>query len=53
MKIRRYMGGFGVIGMVGGWCRDEEEGSKSGGNEVKIGGRVGGKRIFRGSNGMG
>lgn len=53
MKITRYMGAFAVIAMLAACSTDEEQGTNTAANEVKIAATVGGNGIFTRSNPMG
>ena len=53
MKITRYMGAFAVIAMLAACSIDEEQGTNTAANEVKIAATVGGNSIFTRSNPMG
>lgn len=53
MKITRYMGAFAVIAMLAACSTDEEQGTNTAANEVKIAATVGGNSIFTRSNPMG
>ena len=53
MKITRYMGAFAVIAMLAACSTDEEQGTNTAANEVKIAAAVGGNSIFTRSNPMG
>lgn len=53
MKITRYMGAFAVITMLAACSTDEEQGTNTAANEVKIAATVGGNSIFTRSNPMG
>ena len=50
MKITRYMGAFAVIAMLAACSTDEEQGTNTAANEVKIAATVGGNSIFTRSN---
>lgn len=53
MKITRYIGAFAVIAMLAACSTDEEQGTNTAANEVKIAATVGGNSIFTRSNPMG
>lgn len=53
MKITRYMGAFAVIAMLAACSTDEEQGTNTAANEVKIAATVGGNSIFTRSNPVG
>lgn len=53
MKITKYMGAFAVIAMLAACSTDEEQGTNTAANEVKIAATVGGNSIFTRSNPMG
>ena len=53
MKITRYMGVFAVIAMLAACSTDEEQGTNTAANEVKIAATVGGNSIFTRSNPLG
>ena len=53
MKITRYMGAFAIIAMLAACSTDEEQGTNTAANEVKIAATVGGNSIFTRSNPMG
>lgn len=53
MKITRYMGAFAVIAMLAACSTDEEQGTNTAANEVKIAATVSGNSIFTRSNPMG
>lgn len=53
MKITRYMGAFAVIAMLAACSTDDEQGTNTAANEVKIAATVGGNSIFTRSNPMG
>ena len=53
MKITRYMGAFAVIAMLAACSTDEEQGTNTAANEVKIAATVGGNSIFTRSNPLG
>lgn len=53
MKITRYMGAFAVIAMLAACSTDEEQGTNTAANEVKITANVGGNSIFTRSNPLG
>ena len=53
MKITRYMGAFAVIAMLAACSTDEEQGTNTAANEVKITATVGGNSIFTRSNPVG
>lgn len=53
MKITRYMGAFAVIAMLAACSTDEEQGTNTAANEVKIAASVGGNSIFTRSNPLG
>ena len=53
MKITRYMGAFAVIVMLAACSTDEEQGTNTAANEVKIAATVGGNSIFTRSNPLG
>lgn len=53
MKITRYMGAFAVIAMLAACSTDEEQGTNTAANEVKIAAIVGGNSIFTRSNPLG
>jgi hypothetical protein len=53
MKITRYMGAFAVIAMLAACSTDEEQGTNTAANEVKIVATVGGNSIFTRSNPLG
>lgn len=53
MKITRYMGAFAVIAVLAACSTDEEQGTNTAANEVKIAATVGGNSIFTRSNPMG
>ena len=53
MKITRYMGAFAVIAMLAACSTDDELGTNTAANEVKIAATVGGNSIFTRSNPMG
>ena len=53
MKITRYMGAFAVIAMLTACSTDEEQGTNTAANEVKIAATVGGNSIFTRSNPLG
>ena len=46
MKITRYMGAFAVIAMLAACSTDDEQGTNTAANEVKIAATVGGNSIF-------
>lgn len=53
MKITRYMGAFAVIAMLAACSTDEEQGTNTAANEVKITATVGENSIFTRSNPVG
>ena len=53
MKISRYMGAFAVIAMLAACSTDDEQGTNTAANEVKIAATVGGNSIFTRSNPVG
>ena len=53
MKITRYMGAFAVIAMLAACSTDDELGTNTAANEVKIAATVGGNSIFTRSNPLG
>ena len=53
MKITRYMGAFAVIAMLAACSTDDELGTNTAANEVKITATVGGNSIFTRSNPVG
>ena len=53
MKITRYMGAFAVIAMLAACSTDDEQGTNTAANEVKITANVGGNSIFTRSNPLG
>ena len=53
MKITRYMGAFAIIAMLAACSTDEEQGTNTAANEVKIAATVGGNSIFTRSNPLG
>ena len=53
MKITKYMGAFAVIAMLAACSTDDELGTNTAANEVKIAATVGGNSIFTRSNPMG
>lgn len=53
MKITRYMGAFAVIAMLAACSTDDEQGTNTAANEVKIAATVGGNSIFTRSNPVG
>lgn len=53
MKITRYMGAFAVIAMLAACSTDDEQGTNTAANEVKIAANVGGNSIFTRSNPLG
>lgn len=53
MKISRYMGAFAVIAMLAACSTDDEQGTNTAANEVKITATVGGNSIFTRSNPLG
>lgn len=53
MKITRYMGAFAVIAMLAACSTDDELGTNTAANEVKITANVGGNSIFTRSNPLG
>lgn len=53
MKITRYMGAFAIIAMLAACSTDEEQGTNTAANEVKITANVGGNSIFTRSNPLG
>ena len=53
MKITKYMGAFAVIAMLAACSTDDEQGTNTAANEVKITANVGGNSIFTRSNPMG
>lgn len=53
MKIPRYMGAFAVIAMLAACSTDEEQGTNTAANEVKITATVGENSIFTRSNPVG
>lgn len=53
MKITKYMGAFVVIAMLAACSTDEEQGTNTAANEVKIAATVGGNSIFTRSNPLG
>lgn len=53
MKITKYMGAFAVIAMLAACSTDEEQGTNTAANEVKIAATVGGNSIFTRSNPLG
>ena len=53
MKITRYMGAFAVIAMLAACSTDDEQGTNTAANEVKITATVGGNSIFTRSNPLG
>ena len=53
MKITKYMGAFAVIAMLAACSTDEEQGTNTAANEVKIAATVGGNSIFTRSNPVG
>lgn len=50
MKITKYMGAFAVIAMLAACSTDDEQGTNTAANEVKITANVGGNSIFTRSN---
>lgn len=46
MKITKYMGAFAVIAMLAACSTDDEQGTNTAANEVKITANVGGNSIF-------
>ena len=53
MKITRYMGAFAVIAMLAACSTDDEQGTNTAANEVKIAATIGGNSIFTRSNPVG
>ena len=53
MKITRYMGAFAVIAMLAACSTDDEQGTNTAANEMKITATVGGNSIFTRSNPLG
>ena len=53
MKISRYMGAFAVIAMLAACSTDDEQGTNTAANEVKITANVGRNSIFTRSNPLG
>lgn len=53
MKITRYLGAFAVIAMLAACSTDDEQGTNTAANEVKITANVGGNSIFTRSNPLG
>ena len=53
MKITKYMGAFAVIAMLAACSTDDEQGTNTAANEVKIAATVGGNSIFTRSNPLG
>ena len=53
MKITKYMGAFAVIAMLAACSTDDEQGTNTAANEVKITTNVGGNSIFTRSNPLG
>ena len=53
MKITRYVGAFAVIAMLAACSTDDEQGTNTAANEVKITANVGGNSIFTRSNPLG
>lgn len=53
MKITKYMGAFAVIAMLAACSTDDEQGTYTAANEVKITANVGGNSIFTRSNPLG
>ena len=53
MKITKYMGAFAVIAMLAACTTDDEQGTNTAANEVKITANVGGNSIFTRSNPLG
>jgi hypothetical protein len=53
MKITRYMGAFAVIAMLAACSTDDEQGTNTAANAVKIVATVGGNSIFTRSNPLG
>lgn len=53
MKITKYMGAFAVIAMLAACSTDDEQGTNTAANEVKITANVGGNSIFTHSNPLG
>ena len=53
MKITKYMGAFAVIAMLASCSTDDEQGTNTAANEVKITANVGGNSIFTRSNPLG
>ena len=53
MKITRYMGAFAVIAMLAACSTDDEQGTNTAANEVKIAATVGENSIFTRSNPLG
>lgn len=53
MKITKYMGAFAVIAMLAACSTDDEQGTNTAANEVKIAATVGGNSIFTRSNPVG
>ena len=53
MKISRYMGAFTVIAMLAACSTDDEQGTNTAANEVKIAATIGGNSIFTRSNPVG
>ena len=53
MKIKRYVGAFAVIAMLAACSTDDEQGTNTAANEVKITATVGGNSIFTRSNPLG
>lgn len=53
MKITRYMRAFAVIAMLAACSTDDEQGTNTAANEVKITANVGGNSIFTRSNPLG
>lgn len=53
MKITKYMGAFAVIAMLAACSTDDEQGTNTAANEVKITANVGGNSIFTRSNPLG
>lgn len=53
MKITKYMGAFAVIAMLAACSTEDEQGTNTAANEVKITATVGGNSIFTRSNPLG
>lgn len=53
MKITKYMGAFAIIAMLAACSTDDEQGTNTAANEVKITANVGGNSIFTRSNPLG